>query len=66
AYCEFIQSVDSKEYKTAVSTFKNSARKNYRFCCRYIENLFERHAKLLVVRTDLSYGKRVSHKVTAR
>ncbi|EMI7477686.1 inovirus-type Gp2 protein [Morganella morganii] len=66
AYCEFIQSVDSKEYKTAVSTFKNSARKNYRFCCRYIENLFERHAKLLVVRTDLSYGKRVSHKVTAQ
>lgn len=65
AYCEFIQSVDSKEYKTAVSTFKNSARKNYRLCCRYIENLFERHAKLLVVRTDLSYGKRVSHKVTA-
>ncbi|WP_341263380.1 hypothetical protein [Morganella morganii] len=45
AYCEFIQSVDSKEYKTAVSTFKNSARKNYRLCCRYIENLFERHAK---------------------
>lgn len=66
AYREFIQSVDSKEYKTTVSTFKNSARKNYRLCCRYIENLFERHAKLLVVRTDLSYGKRVSHRVTDR
>lgn len=64
AYRGFIQSVDSKEYKTAVSTFKNSARKNYRLCSRYIENLFERHAKLLVVRTDLSYEKRISHKVT--
>ena len=33
--------------------------KNYQSMCQYIDNLFSRYARLLVIRLDLGYGKDV-------
>lgn len=55
----------SSDYKKQVSTFEQGAQKNYRRAKKYIDSLYERYSKLLVVRVDLSYKSSISLKVKA-
>lgn len=43
------------ELRTAINNTRRSAIKNEKSVLRYVERLFEKHARLLVLRVDLSY-----------
>lgn len=50
---------NSASFKKKVSDFKRSPNKNYRELRRYIDAMFERYSRLLIIRIDLSYLKPV-------
>lgn len=51
------QEVRSKSFLTKLNSYQRSSNKNYRELTEYVDALFERHARLLVLRVDLSYSK---------
>ncbi|MGE4969216.1 YagK/YfjJ domain-containing protein [Yersinia enterocolitica] len=53
------------EHKLALRYFQRAAIKNQRSAFSYIDNLFDRYAKLLVVRVDLSYQRAANKQITA-
>ncbi|HEY8159113.1 MAG TPA: inovirus-type Gp2 protein [Methylobacter sp.] len=58
---EFIQGIRheaaSKAFKNRLDNYMRPIRKNYGELKDYIDNLFERYSRLLVLRVDLSYEK---------
>nr|WP_314264053.1 inovirus-type Gp2 protein [uncultured Moellerella sp.] len=65
AFREFQSTLKIPDYKKQVRTFEQGAQKNYRRAQQYIDSLYQRYSKLLVVRVDLSYKSGISHKVKA-
>ncbi len=65
AFREFQSTLKSPDYKKQVRHFEQGAQKNYRRAQQYIDSLYQRYSKLLVVRVDLSYKSGISHKVRA-
>jgi len=55
----------SAEHKKRVRTFENRAKKNRQSLTEYVQGLFERHQKLLVLRIDLHYGQTYPEKDSA-
>ena len=55
----------SAEHKKRVRTFENRAKKNRQSLTEYVQGLFERHQKLLVLRIDLHYGQAYPEKDSA-
>ncbi|WP_421276225.1 hypothetical protein [Aeromonas veronii] len=55
----------SAEHKKRVRAFENRAKKNRQSLTEYVQGLFERHQKLLVLRIDLHYGKAYPEKDSA-
>lgn len=52
-------SVKSKELIQKVKNYQRLAIKNYESARLYVKSLFRKHAKVMVVRIDLSYGQHV-------
>lgn len=65
AFREFQSTLKSPDYKKQVRHFEQGAQKNYRRAQQYIDSLYQRYSKLLVVRVDLSYKSGISHKIRA-
>ncbi|GJA84654.1 YagK/YfjJ domain-containing protein [Aeromonas caviae] len=55
----------SAEHKKRVRAFEGRAKKNSQSLTEYVQGLFERHQKLLVLRIDLHYGKAYPEKDSA-
>lgn len=51
------QEVKSKSFLAKLNSYQRSSNKNYKELTEYVDALFERHARLLVLRVDLSYSK---------
>lgn len=49
------QEAASKEFKQRIWYYQRLSKKNYRSLMKYIDNLFMRHGRLLVLRVDLHY-----------
>ncbi|MBS0352708.1 MAG: inovirus-type Gp2 protein [Proteobacteria bacterium] len=47
----------SRAFKSRVSLFRRVPNENYLGLCRYIDRLFEKHSRLIVIRLDLGFGK---------
>lgn len=62
---EFRREVNSCEHKATCKKYKRAALKNQREAIKYVDNLFERYAKLLVVRIDFSYQDEFKQKITS-
>lgn len=62
---EFQSTLKSPDYKKQVRAFEQGAQKNYRRAQQYIDSLYQRYSKLLVVRVDLSYKSGICHRVKA-
>ncbi|MGX2019291.1 YagK/YfjJ domain-containing protein [Providencia huashanensis] len=65
AFREFQSTLKSPDYKNQIRTFEQGAQKNYRRAQQYIDSLYQRYSKLLVVRVDLSYKSGICHRVKA-
>ncbi|HEE8949064.1 inovirus-type Gp2 protein [Providencia rettgeri] len=65
AFREFQSTLKSPDYKKQVRHFEQGAQKNYRRAQQYIDSLYQRYSKLLVVRVDLSYKSGICHRVKA-
>ncbi|MEX6146140.1 hypothetical protein AB6G46_18785 [Providencia hangzhouensis] len=65
AFHEFQSTLKSPDYKKQVRIFEQGAQKNYRRAQQYIDSLYQRYSKLLVVRVDLSYKSGICHRVKA-
>ncbi|MEX5731987.1 YagK/YfjJ domain-containing protein [Providencia hangzhouensis] len=65
AFREFQSMLKSPDYKKQVRAFEQGAQKNYRRAQQYIDSLYQRYSKLLVVRVDLSYKSGICHRVKA-
>jgi len=55
----------SAEHKKRVRAFESRAKKNRQSLTEYVQGLFERHQKLLVLRIDLHYGQAYPEKDSA-
>lgn len=51
------QAVKTKSFLAKLNSYQRSSNKNYKELTEYVDALFERHARLLVLRVDLSYSK---------
>lgn len=51
------QDVKSERFQSRLNSYQRSSNKNYKELTRYIEELFGRYSRLLVLRVDLSYSK---------
>ncbi|MCP2069877.1 YagK/YfjJ domain-containing protein [Pseudomonas laurylsulfatiphila] len=49
--------VKSKRFLSRLNSYQRSSNKNYKELAEYVEALFERYSRLLVLRIDLSYSK---------
>jgi hypothetical protein len=63
---DFIRKNVETDIKIRCKQQKRAAERNFLKVKRYVQRLFERHARLLVLRVDLSYLKEVAGTVTAR
>ena len=64
AYNEFIKEVNSKEYLKSQRCFYQNANRIFSRSKKYIDNLFDHHSKLLVIRIDLSYQTNKKYLIT--
>lgn len=51
------QEVKSARFQSKLNSYHRSSNKNYKELMSYVEALFERYSRLLVLRVDLSYSK---------
>ncbi|MDN3234319.1 inovirus-type Gp2 protein [Pseudomonas sp. WAC2] len=51
------QESKSKQFQSKLNSYRRSSNKNHKELTKYIDALFERYSKLLVLRIDLSYSK---------
>lgn len=51
------KTVESSKFKADLREHQKSITKNHNSLLAYIDNLFKRHGRLLVLRVDLTYGK---------
>ncbi|MDX4117307.1 inovirus-type Gp2 protein [Providencia alcalifaciens] len=65
AFREFQSTLKNPDYKKQIRHFEQGAQKNYRRAQQYIDSLYQRYSKLLVVRVDLSYKSGICHRVKA-
>lgn len=55
------QEVKSARFQSKLNSYHRSSNKNYKELMKYVEALFERYSRLLVLRVDLSYSKENSN-----
>lgn len=55
------QEVISTKFQSKLNSYHRSSNKNYKTLMKYVEALFERYSRLLVLRVDLSYSKEDSN-----
>lgn len=51
------QAVKTKSFIAKLNSYQRSSNKNYKGLKEYVDALFERHARLVVLRVDLSYSE---------
>jgi hypothetical protein len=51
------QEARSKQFGSTLNSYRRSSNKNYKELNKYVDALFERYSRLLVLRVDLSYSK---------
>jgi hypothetical protein len=51
------QAAKTKSFLAKLNSYQRSSNKNYKELTEYVDALFERYARLLVLRVDLSYSK---------
>lgn len=61
---DFRAETESKTFKAELRKRERVSRKNHLAAKNHVDYLFERHARLLVVRVDVGYGNSVKEKVT--
>jgi hypothetical protein len=61
---QLVELVTSKSFKDEVQGIHRACDKNYKGAVSYINRLFDKYSKLLVVRIDLSYGKNIDRNST--
>ncbi|MFC6337770.1 inovirus Gp2 family protein [Pseudomonas sp. CCM 7891] len=60
------QEVKSARFLSRLNGYQRSSNKNYKELTEYVDALFEHHARLLVLRVDLSYSKENSKTTQAQ
>lgn len=60
------QEVKSKRFLAKLNSYQRSSNKNYKGLTEYVDALFDHHARLLVLRVDLSYSKENSKTTQAQ
>jgi len=60
------QEVKSKRFLAKLNSYQRSSNKNYKELTDYVDALFERYSRLLVLRVDLSYSKENSKTTQAQ
>jgi hypothetical protein len=60
------QEVKSKSFLAKLNSYQRSSNKNYKGLTEYVDALFDSHARLLVLRVDLSYSKENSKTTQAQ
>lgn len=54
------QKAKSEKFQSRLKNYQRSSNKNYKELTEYVDSLFERHSRILVLRVDLSYQKQYS------
>lgn len=54
------QKAKSKQFQSSLKNYQRSSNKNYKELTEYVDALFERYSRLLVLRVDLGYQKQHS------
>lgn len=62
--CKIKNQHSTGRLSVSVNKFQRSARKNHTSLIRYTNNLFEKHARLLIIRVDFGYLSECKNKIT--